>query len=469
MMSKVRFSAWVVVGVALGSCVASCVERAAVVVPPLVPKAELANVRVLMDQNVNMTWTDNDCAASADANKATHLQDVETALSQGGFQVVTDPTAPHDAVAHLSVSLNYCGSSGAGGTDVLSVQPGAVVTASGGLSCGSCAVCSTCLIQAALPGVKLVEQLQSSPQVLALAQRLQAPPTPPTPPVVPARTTAASTSVVAFTPPPSPAPDTSAYLSGGRQPNAYALVIGIEHYRDLPSPTGARADAQRFAALAKTTLGIPDANIRTSYDDHAGKNDIQTQLAWLASNVPTGGRIYFFFSGHGAPDASQGTPYVVPYDASLDALTQSAIPLDSILQSLAQTHAKDVLAVVDSCFSGAGGRSLLPKGARPLVRMHDASPKAQVALFSASSGSEISGPALDGSGGLFTTYVVQGIGTGAADVDGDGTITLGELGQWVTPRVTREAKRENRAQTPLLTVGSNIASANAFNVAYVGK
>ena len=57
----------------------------------------------------------------------------------------------------------------------------------------------------------------------------------------------------------------------------------------------------------------------------------------------------------------------------------------------------------DSCFSGAGGRSVLPAGARPLVRVKETTAPAggHVAVFSASDGTEISGPSADGTqGGL---------------------------------------------------------------------
>ena len=43
-------------------------------------------------------------------------------------------------------------------------------------------------------------------------------------------------------------------------------------------------------------------------------------------------------------------------------------PLAQVLKQLSETPAKQVLALVDTCFSGAGGRSVLPAGARPLVR-----------------------------------------------------------------------------------------------------
>ena len=58
------------------------------------------------------------------------------------------------------------------------------------------------------------------------------------------------------------------------------------------------------------------------------------------------------------------------------------------------------IASFDPAFIGAGGRSVLAPGTRPLVRVEDVKPQTRVAMLSASSGAEISGPAADGSGGL---------------------------------------------------------------------
>lgn len=188
-------------------------------------------------------------------------------------------------------------------------------------------------------------------------------------------------------------------------------------------------------------------------DDRATKFDVESQLSWLTANAVNGSRAYFFFSGHGAPDASKGTPYILPYDANPQQIQSSGIPLERVVQMLTSSKAKEVLVFVDSCFSGAGGRSVLPAGARPLVRVREASPSAQVAVLAAARGAEISGPAPGENAGLFSKHLTAALRTGAADADGDGQISLRELADYVTPRVTRDARKDGREQTPSLTVG----------------
>lgn len=258
----------------------------------------------------------------------------------------------------------------------------------------------------------------------------------------------------------------TALVSAAPQPASYALVIGIEKYRDVTAATGARYDAERFAEMASTTLGVPEDNIHTLLDERAGKSDIAKQIRWLQSNVPAGGRIYVYFSGHGAPDPTSGVSYIVPYDGDPQYLTESAIKMSEILGDLEKTKAKDVLAIADSCFSGAGGRSVLAPGTRPLVRVQEVKTTARVALLSASSGAEISGPSADGRGGLFSKYLIDAIGSGQADINGDGQISLKELEDWIKPRVKREAKKANRDQTPNVQVGKKLGAPNDFIVSW---
>jgi len=255
-------------------------------------------------------------------------------------------------------------------------------------------------------------------------------------------------------------------VAASPQPTSYALVIGIENYRDVPEATGARGDAESFATMMRTTLGVPSENVRLLLDERASRSDINKEMRWLAANVPAGGRVYFYYSGHGAPEPTKGISYIVPYDGDPSYLADTALPMSDVVKGLEGTKAKEVVAFADSCFSGAGGRSVLPEGTRPLVRVAKTKAAGRVSLLAASTGAEISGPAPDGDGGLFTHHLLEAIGTGAADIDGDGQISLGELSEWVSPRVTREAKRANREQHPELTVGSKMGSADELIIGW---
>lgn len=288
-----------------------------------------------------------------------------------------------------------------------------------------------------------------------------------------ARTIAAQPAVATAAPAPSAAaPAQTQAASGGDwvhaapQPAAHALIIGIEGYRDLPPPTGAEGDAKAFEKLARDTLGLTTEHVRVALGNRATKTDLQGHLEWLTKSASAGGRLYLFFSGHGSPEPASGTPYLLPYDANPKDLAGSALRLSTVLEALEKSKAKEVLVFVDSCFSGAGGRSVLAPGTRPLVRVRDEAPGARVALFAASAADETSGPAPKEARGAFTKYLTEGLGTGQADVNGDGQVTMQELAAWVSPRVTRAAKEDGRTQTPHLKVGTSMSSADHVVVSW---
>ena len=240
----------------------------------------------------------------------------------------------------------------------------------------------------------------------------------------------------------------SVLVRGIEQPDSYALVVGIEQYRDVPPAPGARSDAQDFAKVAQVTLGIPKDHIKVLLDGHATKGDIESGANWVKANEQKDGRVYFYFSGHGAPNATSRSSFVVPYDGEVATLDTSALPLGTVLAILAGGKASEIYAFVDACFSGTD----LPDGKRPLVPVHAVVPPNGV-LFSAAGDNEESGPDQTGKHGLFTKYLVRAIGFGEADQGGDGHISAEEVSAWVQGRVSRDADQAGRAQNPMLTLG----------------
>jgi hypothetical protein len=258
--------------------------------------------------------------------------------------------------------------------------------------------------------------------------------------------------LLARAPAASPQPAERPLSLGPRRPADYALVVGIERYRSEPAAAAARGDATTFADLARTTLGLSADHVRQALDDRATKADIETEIAWLANSVGKGGRVYLYFAGHGVPDPSDGRPYLLPYDGSRVTVSTSGLGIADVLERLAQSEAEEVLVFVDACYAG---RSLAWPGLRGL-ELDDGEPVApstptRVALFTAATGSGLSATGTSGKSGLFTQYLVRGLGQGEADRDADGEITMDELDQWVTPQVQRDAKQDHgRTQVPRL-------------------
>lgn len=235
--------------------------------------------------------------------------------------------------------------------------------------------------------------------------------------------------------------------------DAVAIVIGVEKYRrDLPPATGATTDARNFARLAERTIGVPPSQIRVLLDQDATKSSIDALLQeWLPRNVSQRGDVYFFFAGHGGPDPTTGARYLVPWDADPQFVTSQGLAVDTLAKRLQQLRAAHVFLFIDACFSGAGGRSVLAPGTRPIV-LTKAAPipvATKLVVLTASGPDEITGTTPAGRG-LFTHHLIDGV-AGAADANGDRTVTVGELFEHVEQHVTIDARRQNRDQRPRLT------------------
>ncbi len=234
------------------------------------------------------------------------------------------------------------------------------------------------------------------------------------------------------------------------RPRDFAVVVGIERYKRAP-----RADfAERDAAAAEAhflAMGLPQRNVIRIAGDDATRSRLAAYLEeWLPKNVTADSTVYFYYSGHGAPDAATGQAYLLPVDGDPSFLKTTAYPLKDLYAALGKLKAKEVVVALDSCFSGAGGRSVIAKGARPLVAV--ASPSAgtgRVVVFAAAQGEQITGGFPEKEHGLFTYHFLTGL-AGAAK-DRSGRVTAQGLFDYLKPLVEDEARRQNREQSPTLT------------------
>lgn len=234
----------------------------------------------------------------------------------------------------------------------------------------------------------------------------------------------------------------------------FALLIGIDKYENLPQAEFAERDAQAVRAHLRA-LGYPERNIIFLTGSKAGKAGIEKYVeSWLPRNIKKDSRLFVYFSGHGAPDVNTGQAYLVPWDGDAKFLENTGYPLKRLYEKLNALKARQVIVAMDACFSGAGGRSVLAKGARPLVTKVDtgASALGNVIVLAASGGDEITGTEENQGHGLFTYYMLKGLN------DRRGDATAKQLFDYLLPQVQDAARRDNRDQTPQLLSASAAAA-----------
>ncbi|MBM4123680.1 MAG: hypothetical protein FJ246_01790 [Nitrospira sp.] len=256
-----------------------------------------------------------------------------------------------------------------------------------------------------------------------------------------------------------------------KQPNAYAVVIGISQYREegIPKVVYAAKDAEAIAQVLEKQAGIPKSHIKLMIDGKATGSDFHKLGDWLKIKVrQADSTVYLYYAGHGTPDAKTSEPSLVPWDGDPD-FPNTLYPLATLYAALEQLPAANIVVWLDSCFSGAEGRSVLAKGTRPFrLEMDKLAPSAlkKVIVMAAATGKQMSSDYDKAGHGLFTHAVLTGL-QGGADTDKNGLVTLQELYPYVKRQVVDTAAEElTREQTPVLLPGEEVlATKGGFPVA----
>ncbi|MDP6396234.1 MAG: caspase family protein, partial [Candidatus Marinimicrobia bacterium] len=174
-------------------------------------------------------------------------------------------------------------------------------------------------------------------------------------------------------------------------PNAYAVVFGIEQYKNVSTVTFAKRDAHWVREYFEKTLGIPEDNIYFLTDNDVSKAEFDKVFSlggWLDKRIRDGmSDIYVYYAGHGAPDMKNRTAYLIPYDGDPNYASQTGYEVDAMTGNLSQLGARSVTVFLDACFSGANRESeILLAGARPIFMEVNPALAENVTLFSAASG-----------------------------------------------------------------------------------
>jgi hypothetical protein len=231
-------------------------------------------------------------------------------------------------------------------------------------------------------------------------------------------------------------------------PNALAIVFGVENYKSVAKVPFARRDAKIFKEYTTKVLGVPAENVFFKLDDEITRSTFNTVFSkggWLSKRVQAGSDVFIYFAGHGAPDPKDKRAYLIPYDTDGNYIAQAGYPLDELYAELGKLKARSVTVFLDACFSGElaeGKRSLPMSIEQPDVKGN------KLVVFSAASGTQTSSPYLEKGHGIFTYYLLQGLRGDAAGADKK--LTMEELSTFVTENVKKTAAKLDTEQTPEL-------------------
>ena len=232
----------------------------------------------------------------------------------------------------------------------------------------------------------------------------------------------------------------------------FAVIIANENYRREDPVIFAQNDGETFRKYCIQTLGIPEKNIHIAID--ATLNDIRAEINWI-SNVAdifkSDANIIFYYAGHGIPDESLGTSYLLPVDGYGSDVT-TGYKLDNLYSKLGALPVKNITVFMDACFSGAQRSGRMLASARGVaIKASPGKPVGNTVVFSAAQGDETAYPYREKGHGMFTYFLLKKLQASK------GEVTLGELGSYITNNVRQESIIINsKSQTPTVTASVSI-------------
>lgn len=234
--------------------------------------------------------------------------------------------------------------------------------------------------------------------------------------------------------------------------NAFAIIIANEDYRRVEKVQYALNDGRTVRDYCHKTLGIPESNIHLV--ENATLNDIRAEINWMSLVAETykgTAKFIFYYAGHGIPDEQTRTSYLLPVDGYGTDVT-TGYKLSDLYSKFNSCPAESIVVMLDACFSGSQrGNNMLASARGVAIRAKPEMPSGNVVVFSAASGDETAYPFNEKQHGLFTYYLLKKL----QDTHGD--VTLGELGDYIIDKVSKESiVRNSKSQTPTVTPSSVI-------------
>ena len=223
--------------------------------------------------------------------------------------------------------------------------------------------------------------------------------------------------------------------------NTFAVIIGNEDYKYVAAVPFAARDAAIFAKYCRVTLGLPDDNIRlytnATYGDILDAiDDIKTISEVYNGDI----RVIFYYAGHGVPDEATRNAYLLPVDARSQQL-KTCYPIEKLYAELGSLKAHSVTLLLDACFSGSQrGDGMLMSARGVALKPRTDEPKGNMVAISAATGEETAYPYAEKRHGMFTYYLLSKLQESGGDV------TLGELCDYITTKVSQQSVKVNRKQ-----------------------
>ncbi|KUL51383.1 hypothetical protein ADL22_06175 [Streptomyces sp. NRRL F-4489] len=219
-----------------------------------------------------------------------------------------------------------------------------------------------------------------------------------------------------------------------------ALLIATERYLDdsLPQLRSPVQDARKLAAL----LEDPDVgqfdSVQVMVDESKEVIEAAVERLFQDSGVDLA---LVYLSCHGLKDG-RGRLHFATVRTVRETVRSTSVSAEFIKESMEYSRARQKIALLDCCFSGAFGKSKGGGAAADDIPRQFVDHRGSYVITAADSVQEALEDEIPGGGpaewsSVFTRAVIEGLSTGRADLDEDGWVTAQELYQYVADAVAR--------------------------------
>lgn len=226
-----------------------------------------------------------------------------------------------------------------------------------------------------------------------------------------------------------------------------ALIVASDQYED-PRFGQLRAPVRDAESLSRVlhdpAIGDFDVRTLTNAPWHAVRVELEDFFADRRRND----LLLLYFSCHGVKDQS-GHLYFATTDTQFRRLAATGISSSFVNEQMNRSRSRRIVLLLDCCYSGAFTRGLVVRtgGDVDVTERFEGGGRAIITASSAMEyafeGEELTATASPRPS-VFTSVVVRGLETGAADRDGDGLVSVDDLYEYVFD----EVRRETTNQTP---------------------
>ncbi len=238
--------------------------------------------------------------------------------------------------------------------------------------------------------------------------------------------------------------------------NSWAVIIGINNYKNAPLLNYAVQDAESISNLLVMQFKFPESNIKMLINEQATNANIRETLYEITQSAKEKDRIVIFFAGHGQTlDLFKGGElgYLLPEDADPNNLYLTSLPMDELKRISNMSAAKHILFLVDACYGGLAAvesRGLPTKTPGYLEKI--TRDMGRHIITAGGRGEEVIEAPVWGHS-AFTKNLISGLENWMADSDADGIITASELGVYLQKKVTIDSENRQTPQSRKLTYG----------------